>query len=369
MNVEEDLGRRLAAALTAEVETMGIDRRAAQNRLEQELSALDRRRSARRWLAAAVILAVAALVAWSASGPNRAMPPAVPGPSPSPTTEAAPADDTWPFLLDLPTLSMSPLPSHLVPEYPLIPAYSVSPDGSRVAVIKCELTSMGCEGNPWIVVGSLGDPALRQLPVPDAQLTDVISWSPDGAKILVGATDGSARAVGELYLIDVATGRTRRITDIPLDHALWWSLQTTFSPDGASILYDLPRSGAEWVGWDIWSVPLTAPGSEKAGLFLSDAKGPKAIPGTASVAYIAPVMGTWEGSAIGVVDGSGWRRTLVTARGSIGSLVPSPDGRSIAYDDDGGAWVVDVATGDTRRVSSTGTPQGWRDKDTLLIVP
>ena len=74
MNVEEDLGRRLAAALTAEVETMGIDRRAARNRLEQELSARDRQRSARRWLAAAVILAVAALVAWSATGPNRAMP-------------------------------------------------------------------------------------------------------------------------------------------------------------------------------------------------------------------------------------------------------------------------------------------------------
>ena len=75
------------------------------------------------------------------------------------------------------------------------------------------------------------DLAVHHLPVPNAQLTDVINWSPDGTKIVVGATDGSAYAVGELYLIDVATGRTRQITDIPLDHAWWWSLQTTFSRD------------------------------------------------------------------------------------------------------------------------------------------
>ncbi|HEX5970228.1 MAG TPA: hypothetical protein VFY88_17260 [Intrasporangium sp.] len=368
MNVEEDLGRRLAAAITAEVETMGIDRRTARNRLEQELSALDRRRSARRWLAAAVILAVAALVAWSASGPNRAMPVA-PAPSPSPTTEATPADYSWPFLLDLRTLSMSPLPSQLVPEYPLIPTYGISPDGTRFAIVKCNLTSMGCEGNPWIVVGSLEDLAIHHLPVPDAQLTDVIGWSPDGATIVVAATDGSAFAVGEFYLIEVATGRTRRITDIPLDHARWWSLQTTFSPEGTSILYDLPRGGDEGVGWDVWSVPLTAAGSAKGTILFRDAKAPKAIPGTASVAYVSPVVGFWEGSGIGIVDGSGSRRTLVTARTAIGKLVPSPDGRSIAYDDDQGTWIVDVATGATRRVSSSGTPQAWRDKNTLLIDP
>ncbi len=368
MNVEDDLGRQLTAALTAEVEVMGIDRRAARNRLDQELSTHDRRRLVRRWLAAAVVLAIAVVVAWSATGPNREMPVA-PRPSPSPTTEATPADYSWPFLLDLPTLSMSPLPSQLVPGYPLIPAYSISPDGTRVAVVKCGLTGMGCEGNPWIAVGSLDDLELQPLPIPDAQLTDVISWSPDSTKLLVGATDGSAYAVGELYLIDVATGRTRQVTDIPLDHAWWWSVQTTFSPDGASILYDLPRGDGDQVGWDIWSVPLTAAGSAKGTTLLRDAKAPKAIPGTASVAYIAPVVGFWEGSAIGIVDGSGSRRTLVTARTAIGILVPSPDGRSIAYDDDQGVWVVDIATGATRRVSSSGTPQGWRDKNTLLIDP
>ena len=367
MNGKQDLGRLLAAALTAEVETMDIDRRAARNRLDQELSARDRQRSARRWLAAAVILAVAALVGWSATGPNRAMP-AAPGPSPSPTTEVTPADDSWPFLLDLRTLAMSPLPSHLVHDYPLIASYGISPDGTRVAVVKCILTPIGCEGNPWIGVASLDDPALRQLPDPDAQLTDAISWSPDGTTVVVGATDGSARAVGEFYLIEVATGRTRQVTDIPLDHAWWWSLQTTFSPDGASILYDLPRGKGEQVGWDIWSVPLTATGPDKGTVIFRDAKAPKAIPGTASVAYVTPVVGAWEGSAIGIVDGSGSRRTLVHARTGIGVLVPSPDGRSIAYDA-GGTWVVDVSTGATRRVSSSGIPQGWRDKDTLLIVP
>ena len=368
MKVQDDIGRLLTAALTAEVEEMGIDRRAARYRLEQELSMRDRRRSARRWLAAAVVLAVAALVAWSASGPNRAMP-VVPGPPQSPTTEATPADYSWPFLLDVPTLSMSPLPSQLVPEYPLIPGYGISPDGTRVAIVKCNLTSMGCEGNPWIAVGRLDDLAIHHLPVPDAQLTDVIGWSPDGTTIVVAATDGSAYAVGEFYLIEVATGRTRQITEIPLDHARWWSLQTTFSPDGASILYDLPRGGDEAVGWDVWSVPLTAAGSAKGTILFRDAKAPKAIPGTASVAYVTPVVGFWEGTGIGIADGSGSRRTLVTARTAIGKLVPSPDGRSIAYDDDQGTWIVDVATGATRRVSSSGTPQAWRDKDTLLIDP
>jgi RNA polymerase sigma factor (sigma-70 family) len=368
LNVDDDLRRQLTAALAAEAEEIDIDRRAARNRLEQGLSMRDHRRSAGRWLAAAVILAAAALFSWSAAVPNRAIS-VSPTPSPSPTTEVTPADYSWPFLLDLPTLSMSPLPSQLVPEYPLIPAYGISPDGRRVAIVKCNLTSMGCEGNPWIVVGGLEDLAIHHLPVPDAQLTDVIGWDPDGTKIVVAATDGSAYAVGEFYLIDVATGRTRQITDIPLDHARWWSLQTTFSPDGASVLYDLPRGDGRGVGWDIWSVPVTAAGSAKGTIFLRDAKAPKAIPGTASVAYVTPVVGFWEGSAIGIVDGTGSRRTLVTARTAIGKLVPSPDGRSIAYDDDRGTWVVQVATGATRRVSSSGTPQAWLDKNTVLIDP
>jgi hypothetical protein len=368
MTVEDDLGRQLTTALTEEVEAMGIDRRAARNRLDQELSARDRKRSARRWLAAAVVLTVAVLVGWAATGLNRALPPAAPGPSPS-ATAAGPGDDTWPFLLDLRTLSMSPLPSHLVPEYPLVPAYSISPDGKQVAVVKCDLTPNGCQGNPGIVVGSLEHPAVRQLPVPDAQLTDLTHWSPDGSTIVVGATDGSFRAVGEFHLIEVATGRTRQVTDIPLEHATWWSLRPSFSPDGASVLYELPRGEGKQVGWDIWSVPVTGAESAKGTIFLRDAKAPKAIPGTASVAYLTPDRGSWEGSAIAIVDGTGSRRTLVTARTAIGFLVPSPDGRSIAYDDDHGTWVVDVDTGATRRVSSSGIPQGWRDKDTLLIVP
>ncbi|WP_353508183.1 sigma-70 family RNA polymerase sigma factor [Intrasporangium sp.] len=365
----DDVGERLTAALTAAVETMDIDRRAAWIRLEQELSAGERQRRANRRFAAAAVLAVAALVGWAALGPpNHAMP-VDSVPSPRPTTQAAPQPVTWPFLLDLRTLSMSPLPGQLVPEYPLIPAYGVSPDGTQVAAVKCDVSLMGCDGNPWIVVGSLEDLAVHRLTVPDAQLTDVISWSPDGTKIIVGSTDGSGFAVGELYLIDVASGRTRQITNIPLDHAWWWSLQTSFSPDGGSVLYDLPRGGDERVGWDIWSVPLTAAGSAKGTLFLRNAKGPKAIPGTASVAYIAPVPGSWQGSAIGIVDGFGSRRTLVTAQNGIGILVPSPDGRSIAYDDGYGTWVVDVATGTTRHVSSNGRPAGWRDQDTLLVVP
>jgi hypothetical protein len=367
MNVEDDLGRQLTTAFTAEVEAMNIDRRAARNRLEQALSTRDRRQSAGRWLAAAVVLAVAALVAWSATGPHREVP-AAPGPSPSPTA-VVPPDDSWPFLLDLRNLSMSPLPRQLVPDYPLIPAYGVSPDGTRVAAIKCDLTPTGCKGIPGIVVGNLDNLALQSLPVPDAQLTDLMHWSPDGSTIVVAATDGSARAVGEFHLIEVATGRTRQITDIPLDHATWWSLRPSFSPDGASVLYELPRGEGRQVGWDIWSVPVTGAGSAQGTVFLRDAKAPKAIPGTASVAYVTPDVGSWEGSAIGIVDGSGSRRTLVTARTAIGFLVPSPDGRSIAYDDDHGTWVVDVETGATRRVSSSGTPQGWRDKDTLLMVP
>ena len=366
MNGHEDLGRLLTSAMTAEVETMDIDRRAARNRLEQELTARDRQRSARRWLAAAVVLAVAALVAWSATGPNRAMPPAAPGPSPSPTTGVTPADDSWPFLLDLRTLAMSPLPSHLVHDYPLIASYSISPDGTRVAVVKCILTPIGCEGNPWIGVASLDDPALRQLPVPDAQLTDAISWSPDGTAVVVGATDGSARAVGEFYLIEVATGRTRQVTDIPLDHAWWWSLQPTFSPDGASILYDLPRGMGEQVGWDVWSVPVSG---GPATIWLRDAKAPRAVPGSSAVAFVRAVHGSWYGSAVSVADGSKPRPTIVAAQTGIAAVVPSPNGDRLAYEDDGSAWVVELHTRLTRRVSTPGTPVGWRDNDTLLIVP
>jgi Tol biopolymer transport system component/DNA-binding winged helix-turn-helix (wHTH) protein len=116
---------------------------------------------------------------------------------------------------------------------------SISPDGSRVALVS------GRTGTDEVWVMHADGSAPRQL-------TDLKTsashprWSPDGRSIAFAALAPASRQ-RHIYVVDVGTGLTRRLTAEPSNDR--WP---TWSRGGDWIYYASNRSG-EWAGWKVRS--------------------------------------------------------------------------------------------------------------------
>jgi hypothetical protein len=323
-----------------------------------------RRQSTRRTgFVAAAAAALVALIAWATlSGPSDIGPANQPSPTASGEPSLTPMPDDWPYLLDVRTGVRTPLPRRIVPDNQVEgTVYAFRPGTRQLArASSCEASPSGCPGGSAPIVVNLDTAeVVQRLRIPQGLDVGGISWSPDGTKMLYSATEGSFMAVPELYVHDLQTDRSRKVTNVPPDAANW-SLTGTFSADGSSVLYDAPRDSDGTRRWDVWSVPLSG---GPAHVIVPNAKTPTAIPGTTDVVVLRPIPGAWEGSAIVRP-----MRTILVAMTSIGTVRASPDGTRLAYDDDGSAWVVDIATGLATRLAD-GRPGGWLDDETLLILP
>jgi hypothetical protein len=370
---EDEMGRLLQQVLREEADAVRVDSVQAAGRLKRNLEGARRTSRLHGVLVAAAIAVLATLVAWSALAGRQAGPASPPPRSPSSaigTASPTPIDSSWPYLLSLDTGAQSPLPWRFVPENSSAWSdYAVDPTTGRLALYQClaQLPNFaGCQQST-VVLGTLDANNVSRVSTPSGLVALGVEWSRDGQQLLLPATDGSSLAVPEYYLYGLQTGRTHKITNIPLDRA-WWccSLGSSFSGDGRYVLYDLPRDADQDTAWDVWAVPVEG-GPARA--LIRDAKTPRGIPGTSDVAFLRPTPGRWEGSAIALMTGAGPRRTLVVAMTGIGVIQASPDGTRLAYNDDDSVWVVDIATGVTERVAAMGTPQGWLDDQILLIVP
>jgi Tol biopolymer transport system component/serine/threonine protein kinase len=126
------------------------------------------------------------------------------------------------------------------------PAFS--PDGQQIA-FRSER-----EGGGLFVMGATGENPRRL----SAQGFHP-SWSPDGREIAAGTADflnpESLNRQGQLIVVEVATGRTRVITDVPDGYQPHWS------PDGSRIAYwGRPRDTGQrdYSGQrDLWTVAPT----------------------------------------------------------------------------------------------------------------
>jgi Tol biopolymer transport system component len=148
----------------------------------------------------------------------------------------------------------------------------------------------------------------------------------------------------------------------------------SFTPDGQSVVFHLPRSSSIETEWDVWSVPVT--GGEPT-LSLRNAASPLYLPGGQELAFIVPATSAFDGQSIAIANGDGSRRTLVEANEGISDQTMSPDGSRIAYMDGGcgtaiGAdcsiYVVQVATGVSTKVAD-GSWSAWLDDHTLIVTP
>jgi len=253
----------------------------------------------------------------------------------------------------------------------------VSPDGERIAFTT---EAPGSPPSPQVFVANLDGSGLHQL---TRGLPDVAEpvWSPDGDRIaFIGL---GSDAVRNIYVVDVATGRSRRVTDETRDV---WSPE--WSPDGRSILFNITVSGPEFDTAD-GAFLLNSPSNQLRVVDLGSRDSRVVFGGRHVKAYDA----TWTPEGISFIRGRGLSPTraervdlVVLAHGSpnpeqliripvrgdewAATLEASPDGSTIAFVRvlDGIEQVVlfDVATG-RMQVLRPGFRISWVDGDTLFV--
>ena len=296
---------------------------------------------------AATIAIVAVGIAWSLSDRDGA----------DGTTPAETGVDTgvdtgdWPetFLVDLVSGETTPIDG-----LSLDGDLDISPDGASVA-----------SDGRQVMVADINGTNVRKFEATRRADPDGVNaprWSPDGSRIVYQVA-GRNQRIGNLFALDVASGKVTQLTDLEQISSGLWYMSPSYSPDGRSILFTSPSNGKDDQVWHLWSIP--ASGGEPT-LVLRDAGFGEYSPDGSTIAYTVISEGGELGDLwIAKADGSD-RRKLV--EGELYFPRWSPDGTRIAYGDDwGGAWFVDVATGETTRVADrTGWPE-WVGDDTVMI--
>jgi Tol biopolymer transport system component len=241
---------------------------------------------------------------------------------------------------------------------------AVSPDGTMVAY-----EGTDPEGRNVIYVANVDGTNVRALEKTAATGPEPVGpqFSPDGSQIAFQAKD-YGNLVGDIFLVDVATGQTTRLTHLkPVSSGLW-DMGPTFSPDGQTVFFTRPTGDQSW---GLWSV---AASGGRPTLVLRDAIGGRLSPDGRTILYFRskpssddPFLGDmWLANA----DGTDARRLAV--RGDVFSARWSPDGTKISYFALGrGTYVVDVTTGEITKVLEDAFPDSWPewvDDHTWIVV-
>jgi WD40-like Beta Propeller Repeat len=368
----------------------------------------DRKRRNQRIAAGVVGIAVFVAAVWivTTGGPfDRTQTPAGPGdetkpagsaeePGPPGRVRGTPPASGVPevdYVIDLNTEVMTPLPESIIrtagetaeadwPAWLRTPRscsgedcgdarYVASPDGSQLAYV-----GTGDEGTPQIFIAGIDGTGVRQMTHEPIGATSP-AWSPDGTMIAYASSGGEPTTVMGVFVLDVATGESTRVTD-GFVYFLADGLQ--FTPDGSSLVYT-PAAGTDDCSSDcgqLRTVPigggpstvLIGPGTD-AWEFLSSAGNGSISPDGSLVTFtgIGPGdVARWVANA----DGTGLRE-LPGCYEAIPAGTWSPDGSRIACNESlpptyAVIMVVDVATGDARRVA-IGVSATWLDDHTLLV--
>jgi Tol biopolymer transport system component len=326
---------------------------------ERTLRRRDRKRRNQRIAAGAVGIALFVAAVWvvtSVGSLDSSQTPAVPGgaetgPTPTPPAGTAPEPA---YLIDLNTGEKTQLPKSIAGC-----CYAASPDGTMVAYI-----SLDDAERQQLFTARLDGSDVRQVTHDQPWAGGApLDWSPDGAAIAYTSEDED---IFNIFVLDLATGETSQVTNEkpPTKPCLGCTplgaVYPQFSPDGASIVYEVYRGG------DHLSVRIVPVTGGKSVL----------LPGT-GMGTISPDGSTLavrcsDGICVAHADGTNLR-VLVSGPSLFGPKW-SPDGTRIAYGDqaDGPTrnkvFVVDVTTGETTFVAN-GFLEDWLDDHTLIIEP
>jgi Tol biopolymer transport system component len=320
----------------------------------REQEELQRRSSRNRKIGAFAAAAVIGLVAlvlvvanWAGPRGNR------PAQAPSPPVVAP---ITQPSLVDLRTGEVRLLPESIRGGG----FYSTSPDLTRFAYNWC------CGSPSPVFVANIDGTGVREITIGKVDGFGV-RWSPDGSKLVYQGRDGTTSEIGNLVVFDLTTSETTQITDLDPEIYSWWFLAPSFSPDGHTILFQLPRgpNSERSTRWDLWSVPIS--GGEPTLLVRNASTGVYA-PGGGAIAYLDAPLGYYASPRLMLADIDGGDPRVLVEGDRIESPEWSPDGTRIAYVDTDGTHVVDVSTGEVSLVAR-GDRASWLGNDMLVILP
>jgi Tol biopolymer transport system component len=274
---------------------------------------------------------------------------------------ALPAE-TGAYLFDLETGQATHVAGIVPPGYDS-PGIAVSLDGTMVAY-----QGTDPKGRYVIYVANIDGTNVRALEKTAATGSEPVGpqFSPDGSQIAYQAKD-HGNLVGDLFLVDVATGETTRLTHLkPVASPLWY-MGPTFRPDGQTVFFTRPRDNSG--SWDLWSVPASG---GRPRLVLRHAIGGRLSPDGETIAYFKykPSPENFFRGNMWLADADGTdARRFARATGDVFSARWSPDGTKIAYTEQGrDAYVFDVTTGEFSRVLKERNkfPE-WVDDHTWII--
>jgi Tol biopolymer transport system component len=287
------------------------------------------------------------------------------------TPKNEPADQPTPsltpgaYLFDLDTRQSTQFGGIASPGYES-PGIAVSRDGSMVAY-----TGNDPGGRLVIYVANADGTDIRPLEKTanhGAALGP--QFSPDGSQIVYQAK-GPGNVVGDIFVVDIETGETTRVTDLERAHTDLWYMGPHFGPDGQEIFFTFPRTKDTDQRWDLLSVPVTG-GAPR--LVLRGAIGGRVSPDGRRIVYFEPNPthgNTFLGDMwLADADGSNPQR-VAGVQGDVFSVRWSPDGTRIAYTEQASrsAYVVDLTTSEVTRVLhgiSDRFPE-WVDDDTWIV--
>ena len=326
---------------------------------ERVLDRLDRRRRNQRLAAAAlgivvfVVVAVGLATVLTLDGPRQ--------PANRTTQVDEPGPQPW---ADVLLIDVSTGERRSGPELgPAVSSLAVSPDGTKLAYI------LERASEPDLVaVADVDGSNVRIFPsteAPDGPKSP--SWSPDGSTIVYQGKGLTRKVNGDLFLLDVASGRVRQLTDlepVPGDFPI---MSPAFDPVGDAVLFTMPTSTSP-PRLHLWSVPVTGgdPSLVRRNTGLVDAS-----PDGARISFV-DVLRITEGEFItgdlwiADADGSDAQR-LVDARVSTSRW--SPDAARILYADEelDAMMIVDLATGETVQVPWAAGGADWFDDGTVIV--
>jgi hypothetical protein len=237
--------------------------------------------------------------------------------------------------------------------------YVVSPDRSRVAYDAC------CGWDRPVRVANIDGTQAHT--VSAAGLGgEGEQWSRDGSLLVFQQRDHSTNQLGNLFVQNVVTGQRTQVTNLDESKAWgWYFLFPSFSADGKSVLYQLPRGHQNDNNrlWDLWSVPVTG-GTPT--LVQRNAGWGGYSPDGKSLAYLSPLTPNFTGKRLWIKSVHGGTPRVLVRGGDLRWLRWSPDGTRIAYANGDAVYTVNPATGTIKPVANLGSQPEWIGDHTLI---
>lgn len=194
-----------------------------------------------------------------------------------------------------------------------------SPDGQRFAFV------VAARGDNEITVINVRNRDLeRRYTVDGVGAIWNPSWSPDGKSIVFA---GSAGGISDLYLLDVESGRARKLTD-----DRYADMQPEWSPDGKTIAFVTDRGAGDSLtelargSMNIWSLDVASGQVRElvpSGTDRRDRFNPQYGPGGRDLYFLSDVEGVSDLYRMDVASGSLFRVTHLTT-GATGITRLSP---------------------------------------------